>query len=277
MLFLGKMRRGLRLRRVMNSLRSCEKKFRCAGVRLSVQPPLYQNLDDMVLARSHLRGQFYTEQDMAFPTDWIQVWTTLPFEHGTKIELTPTWLQWFRPDPGIPTPFPTFAFLNNLNAWLVSVCGIVCATSPLFGPQDLTYNVFWNSTLHIGGLGFSTLFQMPQAEILPSTCNVLFRQFTATSGPRGVGRKAICGLPRAYSNGDTLNVFGKAFADAAAINMATPFVADGVTYRPAVVSYADSTLMDITAVVASGRLSRVKRRGRNYLPFGGFFPKPPPP
>lgn len=215
---------------------------------------------------------------MPFPSNWMQTWINWPLiDHRNFATL----LQWWSVSIPAPVGWSPVPFVASLDARWRSAWGSILTSTVRAAPDDAGYNVYWGgggypANLHFGSGG---IWSYPIGNPRPARCGVVVQRYTDSTDRRKRGRFIVPGVDESHLDGDRLTSAGLAAFQGAADIWADSLVDQGVVYRPVVVSYADSTMTEITRHIVRPRLGTVMRRNRDFI-FPHFvpgLPKTPPP
>lgn len=214
---------------------------------------------------------------MAFTTKWLQQWVQLPFQNHAGVLLNPWYLQWFTYD--IDIYYETFdwgALEFATTNWVGATVQPICFSPSFEGPQDVEIKLYCTTQTLPQAMDFVPFYKYAAADVWPSTQNYTIRRFSNTLGQRTSGITRLCGVPKAWSDLNVLNLTGFTALKLCASNMTLPIVVDGCTFTPAIVSYQNVASYDNLLNIAEQKLTIVKRRGRHWRDVVENKPKAPP-
>lgn len=217
--------------------------------------------------------------EMSFPSRWAQLWARFVLTGLSNRLGAMYW--WFNvTGPTYPTPHylgePDFQASAWLQRWADALGWY--PDFARFTPDDLCGFLYvQDGPLKTAGVA-CPLPRLTPVNPLPDACGVCWWLGTSPGWRRGMKRVVIPSVPISAISQSHVDPSVVPFMEAAAREMLAPFVSHGTVFTPALCSFRDSTLTDLTDFVLSRDLAYLHRRN-HVRPFRAYAaaPRTPPP
>lgn len=208
-----------------------------------------------------------------FPQNWYQVWASPP---AIGIAHTPAVLCWFQMDGDFPNTIPAFAELSlQTTTWLTNtIWSFPVVPEPGF---TFTANCYINGSFGNIQFGLSLISPPVSDHYEPLQKVAVIQRLTTSLNRTGRGRCYLPVYDVGFVKNNHLTSTGLTVYQNIADNMTVPFMAGGVNFFPALVSYVDGTITTLNRCIAVPRLGVWRRKAKVRKGSFPLTPKTPPP